>query len=127
MHIVRQDEHVRRDQLAHGEQLLKLLARMLHERLEFQRRFRDIAGLFQGLIAHTPIGLELHVDVHAHFEAPLHQEFEAPIRHLQHPQDRGHRPHPVQIIGSGLFDGPLTLRHQHELAVCIEGALDGPH
>ena len=69
--MVCENQHVRWDEFAHGEQMFELLARMLHERFEFQRRPRHIAGLFQGLIAYAPVGLELHVGVDADFEVPL--------------------------------------------------------
>jgi hypothetical protein len=43
-----------------------------------------VAGLFQGLIAHAPVRLKLHIGVDTDFEVPLDQELETPIRHLQH-------------------------------------------
>jgi hypothetical protein len=100
---------------------------MLHERFELQRRYRHIAGLFQGLIAYAPVGLELHVGVDADFEVPLDQELKTPIRHLQHAQNRGDCPDPIEVVGLWFFDGSLALRGQHQLAVGTEGALDGPY
>jgi hypothetical protein len=58
---------------------------------------------------------------------PLDQELEPPIRHLQHTQDGRNGPDLIEVVGFWFFDGSLALRHQHELAVRIEGALDGPH
>jgi hypothetical protein len=57
----------------------------------------------------------------------LDQELETPIRHLQHAQDRGDCSDPIEVVGFWFFDSALALRGQHELAVGIEGALNGPY